>query len=267
MYINEVIRAVQREYPSEYDTPDMLVWCNEVSSMLAVESRIVYKEIRPPLAKDGTALLPTDVRAENVVKILVDGREIPLRDARTAGRRMHIGKYLTLHEITDRYTPKLTVIYEAPYEPIRQTKYTGSVKLDTENNTISLYDCEFIPGDVLTVTVSGKTPTTVNLLDVDYDPESERGYILTVGSGELDDFTAASYENAVIERVITDRTVCDAPHDAMYKYYILARIAQCQHDPDMYTQYMQEFNSLLARYREWLSARMPNEPIRLKNIW
>lgn len=220
--------------------------------------------------KDGTALLPTDVRIENVVKVFIDGREIPVRDLRTAGRRLNCNRWLTFplgaRETGGRYMPKLSVVYEAPYEPIRQTGYNGAVSIDKDNNTISIYDCEFIPGDILTITISGVTAEHINLLDVAYDAETERGYILTVGNSELDALNDTS-EKAVIEREITDRTVCGAPYDTMYKYYILARIAQCQHDTDMYTQYIQEFNSLLARYKLWLSARIPNEPIRFKNVW
>lgn len=84
MYIGEVIRRAQSYYPSEYDINEMYSWCDEVSSMLAIEDRNVFvKEILYPDSK-GQILLPANVGFENVISVSADGKTLKKEDLRTA---------------------------------------------------------------------------------------------------------------------------------------------------------------------------------------
>lgn len=255
IYINEVLRRVRSYLPSEYGTGELYTWCNEVSAMLAVDDRIVYREIRPPLADDGTILLPDGVRMENVVRIFDGARELKLRPHRPpkAGRKAARGD--------------VTVIYEEPYRPIRLVKYSGAATVDAARDRLYIHDCEFISGDTLSLTAGGVTYPGIPLISVEYDPDDPRGYILTVGEGALSGITGTDYENAEISRAVTDKTVCDAPYDMMYVDYLLAKIAQYQRDAAAYTASIAAFNSALSQYKSWLTARMPHRSDNFKNYW
>ena len=61
IFINDVIRFVQRHYPSEYDPVDMYKWCDEVSAMLLVEDRVTYRELVLPVFDDRSVLLPEGI--------------------------------------------------------------------------------------------------------------------------------------------------------------------------------------------------------------
>ena len=253
MYINEVIRRVRERYPSEYSEAEMYTWCNEVSAMLAVEDRTVYRELRPPVAPDGTILLPEGVMPEQVTRIYLGGRELP--------RRLH-----SLPWGTGKLPPgELTVIYEEPYRPIRMPRYNGTATADTENDRLYISDCEFIPGDMLTLTAGGVTSEHIPLLAVEYDPDNIRGYILITEEGALPELQETV--SVTIEREVTDKTVCDAPYDIMYIDYLLARIAQYQRDTAAYNTNMAAFDTSLGEYKRWLAARMPHEKHQFKNYW
>ena len=118
----------------------------------------------------------------------------------------------------------------------------------------------------MNIKTGGVTAEHVNLIDIDYDASDTRRFVLTFGEGELDLIKQREAE-VVITREITDRTVCGAPYDSMYKYYVLARIAQCQHDAAMYEQYMTEYNRLLTQYKLWLASRLPYKRARFAGVW
>ena len=249
MYINEVIRRVREYYPSEYSAAELYTWCNEVSAMLAVEDRTVYHELHPPVAPDGTILLPEGVRMEQVTHIYLGRRELPRR----------------LYALPPGILPKgeLTVIYEEPYRPIRMPRYQGTAEAD--GGRLYIHDCEFVAGDVLIITCGGTETRGIPLLAVEYDPDDVRGYILTVGEGTLPELSGAA--SVIIEREVTDKTVCDAPYDVMYIDYLLAKIAQYQRDTAAYNTNMAAFDMSLNEYKRWLTAHMPHEKHRLKNYW
>ena len=251
MYISEVISRVRDYYPSEYSDAELCTWCNEVSAMLAVEDRTVYRELRPPVAPDGTILLPEGVRPEQVTHIYLGRRELPKRlyELPQAFKRLPQGG--------------LTVIYEEPYRPIRLPRYQGMA--ETDGDRLYLRDCEFVPGDSLIITAGGQKTRGIPLLSVEYDPDDIRGYILTAAEGTLPVLYGAV--SMIIEREVTDKTVCDAPYDVMYIDYLLAKIAQYQRDTAAYKTNMAAFDMSLCGYKRWLTAHMPHEKHRLKNYW
>ena len=251
MYINEVIRRVRDYYPSEYSEAELYTWCNEVSAMLVTEDRTVCREIRPPVAPDGTILLPEGVRMEQVTRIYLGRRELPKR------------LYALPHSFDRLPQGELTVIYEEPYRPIRMPRYQGIA--ETDGDRLYIRCCEFVPGDTLVITASGSETRGIPLLAVDYDPDDIRGYILTAAEGTLPELSGT--EIVIIEREVTDKTVCDAPYDAMYIDYLLAKIAQYQRDTAAYNTNMAAFEMSLREYRRWLTAHMPHEKHRLKNYW
>lgn len=272
MYINEVIRLVRNYYPSEYDLAEMYVWCNEVSSMLLIEDRNVYRSVTLPVSADGTFLLPEGVSMENVEYVTAGNMVLEKQDMRSyGGRKVYIkGRGGIELPANTRKTPSVTVDYMQPYVPIRLAKYSGALSLDTENGSFELPRCEFVPGDMLIIKLTGdgeeaETFENVPLLAVEAGSDLDT-YKCIVPEDAFSDAEITEGE-AVITRVITEKTVCDAPFDNMYVEYLLAKINLYQHDVDTYNQYMTMFNSRLGAYRNWLIKRMPSDDCRLKNWW
>ena len=134
MYIGEVIRRAQSYCPSEYDINEMYSWCDEVSSMLAIEDRNVFvKETFTPTS-DGSILLPGDVKFENVYSVTVDGKELRKEDLRNIGNKKF-----------SRYP--VEVVYLKPYSPIRAVSYKGDITVDKESSLIILDSNIFRAGD------------------------------------------------------------------------------------------------------------------------
>lgn len=253
MYINDVIRLVRNYNPSEYGVSEMYQWCNEVSAMLAVETRTTYREIRPPIASDGSVLLPEGVAYENIVHVYADGHGVPKSLYRLQGRRCYIEG--------DEHPTDVVIVYEEPYYPIRMPKYIGDMTVS--GSTIKITGCDFIVGDLLNITVGTTVLTDIPLMAIEGDPNDLTKYILT-----LTDTTGLSTTDAaVITRTVTEKTVCDAPFDTMYVDYLMAKIALYQKDTTSYNTYISQFNTKLVQYKEWLAARMPTEPYKFRNYW
>lgn len=273
MFINEVIRLVRNFYPSEYDLAEMLIWCNEVSSMLTIEDRNIFKTVTLPVAEDGTILLPDGISMEYIENIISGGKLLNKKDFREYGhRKLHISNeaVLALPNSTSRFPSVITVEYLQPYEPIRLVKYRGTVSFPNSGE-FKIAACEFIPGDILIFQLDTDTDDpliidNVPLLNVSYDPDNLDGYICTVPFNSFDGYSD-SYDNAVITRQVTDSTVCDAPFDSMYIDYLLAKICYFQRDITSYNQHMTSFNSRLAAYRSWLISRLPKSDGKFMNWW
>lgn len=264
MKINTVIDQVEQFKPSEYDTTEFYIWCNEVSAMLAIEDRRVYRSITLNIAPDDTILLPDGVNIEHVEEISVGNKKLNKCDLRTdmSGR-------LDISCISSSPAFRTaSVVYIAPYEPIRLIKYIGYAELDPDENTILIKDCEFAPGDTVFTEINHEVSGAIPVLDIEFsDDDTCRSFILTVADGSLDDLTELHSDNAVIRRVIDDDTVCEAPFDSMYVDYIIAKIALYQGDISTYNNHMNIFNATLARYKSWLAERMPKKNYSFKNWW
>lgn len=264
MYINDVISQVKRFYPSEYDEPEMYLWCNEVSSMLMIEDRNVFREIYLPTDSEGCVLLPEDVRLENVEIVESAGRRLEKKDLISSGRRLGCG---------DLPDSELRIVYIEPYRPIRLPRYRGEAVLDPDSCCIRVGACEFLPGDTLDIysvandgereLIAGDVP----LMEVAF--ETSGGalvYILRVPEGALSSGADGTYD-CLILRHVTDKTVCAEPYDSMYIDYILAKINLYQRDTEAYNQHMTAFNSRLNAYKRWLINRMPARGAVLENWW
>ncbi len=266
MYINDVIRLVNSGYPSEYSPEEMYIWCDEVSSMLLAEDRQVYAETRLFPDRHGTVLLPEGVEFENVCYVTAGQHRLRKCDLRTLRRGGHC-------VLATGSQDEVRVVYAKPYVPIRLIKYRGEASFDSETGCFSIDDCEFLPGDTLRISVKsadgGETAVleSVPLMSVVYDPDNLRRYICKTADGALAPLGLRSAADCVIERVITDKTVCAAPYDSMYIDYILAKINMYQRDMNAYNHHMTAFNSRLAAYRRWLVGRLPSDEGKLVNWW
>lgn len=282
MLINDVLRLVVNYYPSEYDLSEMYIWCNEVSSMLLIEDRHIFKSVVLYKSSDGSYLLPENVDIENIEYITLNNRVLTKQDFRS------FGSFKTYYKgmngiVINNFKPtsdSIKVDYLEPYQPIRLPKYSGPVVIDKENDSFSISKCEFVQGDILVIRFDSSSSasesdsesddelvlTDVPLLNICYDSESKQ-YVCDVALGTFSDPDLELSDNAVITRVVTEKTVCDAPFDSMYVDYLLAKICFFQRDINAYNQHMTSFNSRLAAYRNWLVRRMPNDDCVIKNWW
>lgn len=266
MYINEAIERADSYYPNEYDLTEKYLWCDEVSSMLAIEDRRIYRERRLPVSRDGTILLPENVTIEYIDKIIYKNKVLEKQDARTFGRNV-INVNSVINNGNDVNEGEyITVIYLVPYEPIRLVKYNGDMQIDTETDTIKIKSCEFITGDTLVIKAGDVTIANVPLLDIEFDTDGEYMYKLVCGAGSLSEI-AETDTTGTITRYVTDKTVCDAPYDGMYIDYILAKINMYQRDMTAYNQHIMAFNSRLAAYKNWVNEHSAKDEGKFKNWW
>lgn len=271
MYIKEVTRLVRNFYPNEYDISELYLWCNEVSAMLLVENRRIYREIILPIASDGSVLLPEGVGMEYVERVIADGRELAREDMRLFGHHIHNIRGtngFVLPEPVCR-ADSARVIYTEPYQPIRLPKYQGGVTIDKAAHTIAIYHGEFVVGDVLNITMNKGASDQYKLKEIPVFAVHRSGEqtVLETSAEAIKDAVSEKSNNAVITRVVLDKTVCDAPYDGMYVDYCLAKINLYQRDSDGYSTHMAEFNNKLANYRTWLIERLPQDDGALKNWW
>ena len=248
MYIGEVIRRAQSYCPSEYDTEEMYLWCDEVSSMLAIEDRNVF--VRETLVpdNDGNILLPSGVEFENIFSVIVDGKELRKEDLRS------------VRSIKGCNLPA-EVTYLKPYSPIRVVVYNGYVQVDKVQSCMIINENAFKEGDSVIVEANGLS-AEVQILDVQM---KDGKFCLYTSHGSLDDMP--NTYTGRLERIVTEKTVCDAPYDAMYIDYIIAKICMFQRDFETYNQFMVSFNSRLAAYKKWITNQLPQAGGNLKNWW
>lgn len=271
MYIKEVTRLVRNFYPNEYETSELYLWCNEVSAMLLVENKRIYREIILPIASDGSVLLPEGVRMEYIERVITDGRELDREDMRLFGHHIHYIKGTNGFVLPEpvSHADSVRVTYIEPYQPIRLPKYQGEVTIDTANNTITIYHGEFVVGDFLNITMNKGAANQHKLKEVPIFAVHRSGEqtVLETSAAALQGAVSERSDNAVITRIVLDKTVCDAPYDGMYVDYCLAKINLYQRDNDGYSTHMAEFNNKLASYRAWLIERLPQDDGALKNWW
>lgn len=263
MYINEVITLVNKYYPSEYDKNEMYVWCNEVSSMLSVEERLVVREKLLAPAKDGSVLLPEGVDDENVYGVYCGGRQLEKLDYRSCSAALMLDGC---------GGDAVRVVYAEPYRPIRVINYRGSVTVNGGEGYFEAYCPDILPGDSVTIsflTAGGDAEGTLEGVMVMSAEFTGNGFRYEAASpdGSFEAAGLITGDDALLTRNITDKTVCDAPFDTMYTDYILAKINMYQRDMEAYNQFMTAFNSRLGAYRRWLAGRLPSEDGKLHGWW
>lgn len=260
MYINEVIRRVRDFYPSEYDDDELYMFCDEVSSMLRTEDREVLREAYITLDKNNTALLPEGVNTENVISVSAGGRELKKQYFMFSDE----GCLTVKEEAADSI---LHVIYRESYRPLRNTKYRGGIVIDAVNKKIVIGAGVFIPGDRVDISflaADGSVKEELKNIALTDVCRTDDGWSYDVLGEGLQNKTA---NDALISRVVTDKTVCDAPFDGMYIDYIIAKINLYQRDGESYNRHIAAFNSRLAAYKKWLMNRLPHEGGVLENWW
>ncbi len=248
MYINEVLRRVKNYCPSEYSDAEMYSWCDEVSSMLAIEDRNVFVKVTISPDSDGNVYLPEGVAFENVIRAEKNGRELSKEDERSN------------RAFTADNSP-VTVTYLAPYTPIRIPSYRGRVVVDNENSRLIINASGFIAGDSILVNING-VDAKLHIIDAEYEEDE---VLLYVDRGSLDGL--ADDEDGKISRIVTEKTVCDSPYDGMYVDYLIAKICMYQRDFSTYNQFMTSFNSRLDAYKRWITNQLPQSGGKLKNWW
>lgn len=270
MFIKTVTDRVRGLYPSEYGIDELYMWCDEVSAMLLVEDRNVYRSVLCAVADDGSILLPEGVSMEYIEYVTFGGREADKKDMRLyGGDRLYVKGMNGFFEANGAAPPRYArVDYLEPYRPIRLTRYRGAAGIDKTNGKFTLPVCEFRAGDTVNMEFSpGKddavTLENVPLLAVEYDD----GYVCTVPEETFSELDHETDPEVIITRVVTDKTVCDAPFDEMYVDYLIAKIMTYQHDTEGANAHMTYFNSKLAAYKNWLMQRMPSGDCCFRNWW
>ncbi len=243
--------------------------------MLAAEDRNVYKTVELPVSEDGSFLLPENVDMENIEYITAGRTVLSKRDLREYGGRKIYVKDLNGIFLKNgvRLPSSVKVDYLAPYEPVRLAKYRGGISINKDEGEFTINSCEFIPGDILVIRLGVKDGSVsqsfenVPLLSVRFEDGDAYSYICTVPEDTFKTAEKTADENALITRVVTERTVCAPPFDSMYIDYVMAKINLYQHDTDGFNTYMTQFNSRLSAYKNWLIKRMPKGEGRLINWW
>ncbi len=216
--------------------------------MLAIEDRNVFlKETLIP-DSDGRILLPMNVGFENIISVRAGGRELKKEDLRGMG---NIKNCSLPAEIT----------YLKPYSSIRTVVYNGDIEIDKTQSRVIINENSFRKGDSVIFTVDNIS-AELQILDT----EACNGkYCIYTPQGSLDNFPDA--DKGKIERIVTEKTVCDAPYDTMYIDYIIAKICMLQRDFETYNQFMTSFNSRLLAYKRWITNQLPQAGGKLKNWW
>lgn len=286
MYINEVIRRVDRLYPNEYTTAEKYDWCDDLSAMLCQEYIRKYDAVTLKADLDGTYLLPEGVTFEMIDKVRAKGNVIEKLDFRSFGIEPMYGRHRQFY-IPSRCGggDEIEVVYLRRSEPIRDTVIECNAEFRIIPNedgycTVKYIGSGLAAGDTVNIRVIDKSITIVDeetgkqtyvahsvknvpILKIGMDGDQ---FILYVPVGSISDLrpTKPSGVNvfsgeSTIERVITDETVCDAPYDMMYVDYVLAQIFYYQRNYPSYNQHINLFNQRLEAYERWLQKRRVQE--------
>lgn len=248
MYIGEVVERTKSYFPSEYNDEEMYRWCDEVSAMLISEDRNVFVKETVLPSEDGSVVLPEGVEFENIAVVRCNGKVLDKTDFRTTISGKCVNKPLEL-------------VYMKPYLPIRSVTYSGSVKINREQNIISISMPMFFENDKIKINTDG-AECTAQVIKTEFIGDEYAMTVLCTNIGSM-----AESGDVTISRIITDKTVCDAPYDSMYIDYIIAKICMYQRDFDMYNQFMAAFNSRLNAYIKWLVNNLPQKCGKFKNWW
>lgn len=261
MLINEVIERADRLVENEYSLEEKYHWCDVVSGELKSLYARDYKKARLHRWKDNLFLLPQDCVYEYIEKIICGLHEVDKADMRTFGfKGTHIGNTAVLHfgalPRPGIMPEMIEVIYLPVRRPIRRIHRSNEVIImpSTVNGEIRSTltmdaDCPFIAGDVVEVT-HGDTKVVLNILKrtAGFDEDGLKiYYILEYGEGEADALPSGEIK-ADMRRIVTDRTVCEAPYDEMYIDYICAQICFYQRKADIYNQFISRYNSRIEEY-------------------
>lgn len=276
MYINKAIESVDRLYPNEYSLDEKYMWCDELSAKLMQELKREYGKVTLEADDNGDYLLPENISFEMIDRIF-DGRyQLDKQDFRADGvvYLSGINRRIALPK-RNRAKGEIDVIYLRRHEPIRRLEENISIMTNEKHEGIATYADSFIvskkykdkirTGDMLNIKTESKIYADIPVFDVvGYGSDADSIEII-IPEGKLPPATVMSAE---VTRIVTDKTVCDAPYDSMYIDYLLAKICYYQHDYESYNQHMTAFNGKYRDYEMWLKEREPlGDDGKIKNWW
>ena len=101
MYLIDCIHLAAKYYPSEYEEYEMIIWCNEVTALLAAVTDGEYRPVRLPRYKGYTEFgenyfttdFPVFLKGDTV-NISVDGGEYEYSEIPIIGKEYENGKYI-----------------------------------------------------------------------------------------------------------------------------------------------------------------------------
>lgn len=264
MYIGEVIRNVDLIYPNEYSTEEKYAWCDELSSMLTQEYLKKYGKVTVKPSSDGTYILPEGITFEMIDRVIDGPKEIDKLDFRSYGIEYLYGKRgrFIIPE-KHRVRGDICVVYIKKHQPIRDITVSGTYSFS--GNILTMENTPFIKGDIVDIVTDNGEFGNICVLDVTVNGISN-------GKVEnhlyLSDIDLNGEIKCTIERVVTDKTVCDAPYDSMYIDYLIAKIAYYQRNYSSYNQQMNLFNNRLLSYQSYLQQRRTlDKDGKIKNWW
>lgn len=281
MYINEVIESVDRLFKNEYDLEEKYRWCDELSAALTQEYRKEYDKVTLSADENGDYLLPENVSFE-MIDCIFDGRYmLDKQDLRSDGV-LYLSGINRRIALPKRHRAKgdIDVIYIRQHEPIRRGANTVSASGNVlQNGLFAPYKevAGLRTGD--TVNIEWADENDVQYFDVNSvsnvpllsitDVDAENCFLLFPDNTLLNAIPTQGAKNKFrLTRIVTDKTVCQAPYDSMYIDYVLAKICYYQHDYESYNQHMTLFNSKLKGYQLWLKEREPfGDDGKMKNWW
>lgn len=253
MYINDVIKRCDTLAPNEYTLGEKYLWCDELSAMLCQEYIKKYRKVTLEPDEKGEYILPEGITFEMADRVIAQGRELDKRDLRSFG----IEPVYTRHERfyvsePQRSAGAIDVVYLAQHTPIRDLKIT--VKLPTVgSDSIAAAEIGIEAGDTVNVTFTDADNEKINYASLPVLETSEGRLIFPQNT--FSDIVSHGFTECVIERIVTEETVCPSPYDLMYIDYVLAQIAHGQRNYSVYNQHMLVFNEHLRSFHNWLMAR------------
>lgn len=282
MYINEVIERADRLLANEYTNEEKYHWCDVIGGELMSEAvkRIKCTELEK--WKDGTFLLPEDCDYSRVEKFIADNCEIEKCDMSTFGMKPIYGSCGRIFLSAKNEFEKINVYYREKYEPIRRISIKDAQLTLPEEVSLQTYgaikmnkDCPFVAGDSVKAVIDNDE-YTLHIIDrnAEFD-DDELVYSLICDISKLQpiiaDIEVGTKKNPIvadIERIVTDKTVCEAPWDEMYIDYICAQICFYQRDSAAYQQFITRYNERFEEYRNWVKAMSaaPDDTV-FKNWW
>lgn len=277
MLINEAIQRADALLNNEYTAEEKYHWCDVVSAELKSVYARSYKRAKLFRWQDGMYLLPQDCEFENIEKIIYIGRELDKEDMRTHGIRAERSGSGRVHLIyPDTHSEYIEVVYIPTHRPIRRINITGAHVIippkDSSGHRTTLKmneTCPFLPGDTVQVTTADAAAELhVTNRTADFDDISMRMYYsLEYGEGEADELSEGEVK-ADMRRIVTDRTVCDAPYDEMYIDYICAQICFFQRKHDVYQQFIARYNERMKEYGKFMKENAAvNDRTVFTNWW
>lgn len=247
----EILRAIERAdalCPNPYTLEEKICWCDEVTAQLRRNVIKIYSVIETQIDSSGELVLPDDIPFERVELAYAGNKRLDKQDLRSFAASIRDNSDGT------GVPQQLRVVFLEMPSPIRTPDIRG--EFNTGTDTIEIEASPFIEGDKIEIAVLNaqgdepdwSTAVSAHVMEVNDDR-------MLLDCDALEPQTDAKL---AIRRVIEDFTEVDeAPYDAMYIEYLLAKMALYQHDYTSYNAHMTQYNSLYEALRRECIGRGP----------